>query len=141
MTEAEKIFSRFPDFIREFIYSHGWNELRTVQVEAAKIILKALGIRESGIEVVSCPTCARCKINLIPIAKEVNEKLENCNKKLKVAVMGCVVNGPGEARDADIGIAGGDGCAMLFKKGEIVGKIPEDKIVETLLSEIEKMKG
>ncbi len=112
-----------------------------LEVESAKIILKALGLRDGGIEVVSCPTCARCKINLISIAKEVNERLENCDKKLKVAVMGCVVNGPGEARDADIGIAGGDGCAMLFKKGEIVGKIPEDKIIETLMTEIEKMEG
>ncbi len=112
-----------------------------LEVEAAKIILKSLGLREGGVEVVSCPTCARCKINLIPIAKEVNERLENCDKKIKVAVMGCVVNGPGEARDADIGIAGGEGCAMLFKKGEIVGKIPEDKIIETLMSEIEKMEG
>ena len=112
-----------------------------LEVEAAKIILKSLGLRDNGIEVVSCPTCARCKINLIPIAKEVNARFENCDKKLKVAVMGCVVNGPGEARDADIGIAGGDGCAMLFKKGEIVGKIPEDKIIETLMKEIDKMEG
>lgn len=112
-----------------------------LEVEAAKIILKSLGLREGGIEVVSCPTCARCKINLISISKEVNARLENCDKKLKVAVMGCVVNGPGEARDADIGIAGGDGCAMLFKKGEIVGKIPEDKIIETLMKEIDKMEG
>lgn len=112
-----------------------------LEVEAAKIILKSLGLRDGGIEVVSCPTCARCRINLIPIAKEVNERLENCDKKLKVAVMGCVVNGPGEARDADIGIAGGDGCAMLFKKGEIVGKIPEKNIIETLMKEIDKMEG
>ncbi len=112
-----------------------------LEVEAAKIILKSLGLREGGVEVVSCPTCARCRINLIPIAMEVNARLENCDKKLKVAVMGCVVNGPGEARDADIGIAGGDGCAMLFKKGEIVGKIPEDKIIETLMKEIDKMEG
>ncbi|MBQ7959798.1 MAG: flavodoxin-dependent (E)-4-hydroxy-3-methylbut-2-enyl-diphosphate synthase [Clostridia bacterium] len=110
-----------------------------LEVETAKIILKSLGLVSGGVEVVSCPTCARCKINLIPIAKEVNKRLENCNKDIKVAVMGCVVNGPGEARDADIGIAGGDGCAMLFKKGEIVGKIAEDKIIETLLGEIEKM--
>jgi (E)-4-hydroxy-3-methylbut-2-enyl-diphosphate synthase len=108
-----------------------------LEVEAAKIILKSLGLRDGGIEVVSCPTCARCKINLIPIAKEVNERLENCDKKLKVAVMGCVVNGPGEARDADIGIAGGDGCAMLFKKGEIVKKVAEEDIVDELLKLIE----
>lgn len=112
-----------------------------LEVETAKIILKSLGLRTGGVEVVSCPTCARCRINLIPIAKEVNERLENCNKNIKVAVMGCVVNGPGEAKDADIGIAGGDGCAMLFKKGEIVGKIPEDKIVETLMDEIDKLEG
>lgn len=112
-----------------------------LEVETAKIILKSLGLRTGGVEVVSCPTCARCRINLIPIAKEVNERLENCNKNIKVAVMGCVVNGPGEAKDADIGIAGGDGCAMLFKKGEIVGKIPEDKIIETLMDEVEKMEG
>lgn len=112
-----------------------------LEVETAKIILKSLGLIEGGVEVVSCPTCARCKINLIPIAKEVSDRLEGCGKKLKVAVMGCVVNGPGEAKDADIGIAGGDGCAVLFKKGEIVGKIPEERIVETLLGEIEKMEG
>lgn len=111
------------------------------EVEAARLILKSLGLIKGGVEVVSCPTCARCKINLFPIAKRVNEALENCDKNLKVAVMGCVVNGPGEAKDADIGIAGGDGCAVLFKKGEILGKIPEDKIAETLLSEIEKMEG
>ncbi len=111
------------------------------EVEAGRLILKSLGLMDGGVEVVSCPTCARCKIDLIPIAKRVNEELENCSKNLKVAVMGCVVNGPGEAKDADIGIAGGDGCAVLFKKGEILGKIPEDKIVETLLSEIEKMEG
>ncbi len=111
------------------------------EVDIAKIILKALGLMPQGIEVVSCPTCARCKINLISIAKQVNEALEGESLPIKVAVMGCVVNGPGEAKDADIGIAGGDGCAMLFKKGVIVGKIPEDKIVETLLKEIEEMKG
>lgn len=111
------------------------------EVEAGRMILKSLGLMKKGIEVVSCPTCARCKINLIPIAKKVNEALENIDMDLKVAVMGCVVNGPGEARDADIGIAGGDGCAVLFKKGVPSGKVEEDKIIETLLSEIEKMKG
>lgn len=111
------------------------------EVEAGRLILKSLGLMDGGVEVVSCPTCARCRIDLIPIAKRVNDALENCSKNLKVAVMGCVVNGPGEAKDADIGIAGGDGCAVLFKKGEILGKIPEDKIVEILLGEIEKMEG
>lgn len=109
------------------------------EVETGKLILKALGIGDNGIEVVSCPTCGRTKINLIEIANKVNDSLKNVKKPLKVAVMGCVVNGPGEAKDADIGIAGGDGCAVLFKKGEIIGKIPEEKIVETLVSEIEKM--
>ena len=111
------------------------------EVDIAKTILKSLGLMPQGIEVVSCPTCARCRINLIEIAKRVNEALENVDLPIKVAVMGCVVNGPGEAKDADIGIAGGDGCAMLFKKGVVAGRIPEDKIVETLLEEIEKMKG
>ncbi len=111
------------------------------EVEAGKQILRALGLIKGGIEIVSCPTCARCRINLIPIAKELSKRLENAEGNLKVAVMGCAVNGPGEARDADIGVAGGDGEALLFKKGEIVGKIPEDKIIETLLDEIEKMKG
>ena len=112
-----------------------------LEVETARTILKSLDLLKGGVEVVSCPTCGRCKIDLISIAKEVTERLENCDKNLKVAVMGCVVNGPGEAKDADIGIAGGDGCAVLFKKGEIVGKIPEDEITQTLFDEIEKMEG
>ncbi|MBR5615008.1 MAG: flavodoxin-dependent (E)-4-hydroxy-3-methylbut-2-enyl-diphosphate synthase [Clostridia bacterium] len=111
------------------------------EVDSAKLILKSLGLMEQGIEVVSCPTCARCQIDLIPIAKEISERLENIEGRLKVAVMGCAVNGPGEAKDADIGIAGGRGEALLFKKGEIIGKISEDKIIETLLDEIDKMKG
>lgn len=111
------------------------------EVTAGRQILKSLGLLKDSIEVVSCPTCARCRIDLIPVAKEVTKRLENMRGNLKVAVMGCAVNGPGEARDADIGIAGGKGEALLFKKGEIVGKIPEDRIVETLMEEIEKMKG
>ena len=112
-----------------------------LEVDAAKKILGALGLLKDKIEVVSCPTCARCQINLIPIAKEVTKRLENVKGNLKVAVMGCAVNGPGEARDADIGVAGGKGEALLFKKGEIVGKIPEDKVIDVLMEEIEKMKG
>lgn len=108
------------------------------EVDAGRNILKALGYYD-GIEVVSCPTCARCRINLIDIAKKVNEAVKNINKPLKVAVMGCVVNGPGEAKDADIGIAGGDGCAVMFKHGEIMGKIPENEVIDRLLAEIEKM--
>lgn len=111
------------------------------EVDVAKTILKSLDLMPQGVEVVSCPTCARCRINLIEIAKKVNEALENVDLPIKVAVMGCVVNGPGEAKDADIGIAGGDGCAMLFKRGVVAGRIPEDRVVETLLEEIEKMKG
>lgn len=112
-----------------------------LEVDAGKEILRALGLAKNTISVVSCPTCARCRINLIPIAKEVTNRLRGVEGNLKVAVMGCAVNGPGEARDADIGIAGGVGEALLFKKGEIVCKVPEDKIIETLMEEIEKMKG
>lgn len=108
------------------------------EVKAAKLILKALNLYGDCVNVVSCPTCGRTKIDLIPIANTINSAVENIHKKLKIAVMGCVVNGPGEAADADIGIAGGDGCAVLFRKGRIVRKIPEDKIVETILEEIER---
>ena len=108
------------------------------EVDAGRNILRALGMYE-GIEVVSCPTCARCRINLIDIAKKVNEAVKNIDKPIKVAVMGCVVNGPGEAKDADIGIAGGDKCAVMFKKGEIVGKFSEEEVVDKLINEIEKM--
>lgn len=109
------------------------------EVYAGIDILKALGIRKDGVQIVSCPTCGRTKIDLIRVANEVEEGLKNCRKPLKVAVMGCVVNGPGEAKEADIGIAGGDGCAVLIKKGEIIRKINEKDIVSELLTEIEKM--
>lgn len=107
------------------------------EIKAGKAILKSLGLYSRGAELISCPTCGRTKINLIAIAEKVEKALENVDKPLKVAIMGCAVNGPGEAREADIGIAGGDGCALLFKRGEIIRKIPEDRIVEELLSEIE----
>ena len=94
---------------------------------------------EKTVRVISCPTCGRTKINLIDIANKVTKAVEDIKKDVTVAVMGCVVNGPGEAKDADIGIAGGDNCAVLFKKGEIVGKIPEERIVKTLIDEIKKM--
>ena len=109
------------------------------EVITAKLILKSLGLRKGGIDVVSCPTCGRTNIDLIPLANEVERLAAGYDLDIKVAVMGCVVNGPGEAKDADIGIAGGDGCAVMFKKGEIVRKIDEDKVVKELLSEIEKM--
>ena len=109
------------------------------EVYAGHDILKALGLKSDSVQIVSCPTCGRTKIDLISVANEVENALRDCTKKIKVAVMGCVVNGPGEAREADIGIAGGDGCAMLFKKGEILRKIDEKDIVKELLAEIEKL--
>ncbi len=108
------------------------------EVDAGHDILRAIGL-EKGVQIVSCPTCGRTKIDLIKIAAEVECALKNVKKDIKVAVMGCVVNGPGEAADADIGIAGGDKCAVLFKKGEIICKIPENEIVNRLVSEIDKM--
>ena len=107
------------------------------EIYAAKDILKCLGLR-GGPELVACPTCGRTRIDLVKTAKEVEAALANVEKDIKVAVMGCVVNGPGEAREADIGIAGGDGCAVLFKKGQILRKIPESEIVSELMKEIEK---
>ncbi len=109
------------------------------EIKAGKTILKSLGLYNRGAELISCPTCGRTRINLIKIAEEVERALENIDKPIKVAVMGCAVNGPGEAREADIGIAGGDGCALLFRHGEIIRKIPEDRIVEELLEEIKKL--
>ncbi len=108
------------------------------EVAAGKNILKAMGLRK-GPEIVACPTCGRTKISLIDLAKEVEKRLENCDKDIKVAVMGCIVNGPGEAREADIGIAGGDGEALLFRKGEIIRKVPENEAVDVLMKEIESM--
>lgn len=109
------------------------------EIAAGMDILKALNLRQEGIQFVSCPTCGRTKIDLIAIADEVERRLAHCKKPIKVAVMGCVVNGPGEAREADIGIAGGDGVGLLFKKGEIVRKIPEDKLVDELVREVEAL--
>lgn len=109
------------------------------EVRAAKEILRACGLYKKGIEFISCPTCGRTEINLIAIAEKVEQALEGMNVPLKVAIMGCAVNGPGEARDADIGIAGGKDGAMLFRKGEVIRKIPEESIVEELIMEIRKM--
>ena len=109
------------------------------EVNAAFDILKALDMREEGVQFVSCPTCGRTRIDLVGIANEVEERLRGCKKNIKVAVMGCVVNGPGEAKEADIGIAGGEGCGLVFKKGEILYKVDEDKLVDALMDEIEKM--
>lgn len=108
------------------------------EIYAARDILKALDIEKGGVQFVSCPTCGRTKIDLISLANEVQERLKDCKKDIKVAVMGCIVNGPGEAREADYGIAGGDGNGLVFKKGEILYKVPEEKLVDALIEEIEK---
>ena len=109
------------------------------EIKVAKEMLIALGLRKQGMTFVSCPTCGRTQINLIKIAEEVEKRLENCDKNIKVAVMGCVVNGPGEAREADIGIAGGNGEGLIFKKGEIIKKVKEDELIQELMKEIEKL--
>ena len=109
------------------------------EVYAGFDILKACGLKTDTPSLVSCPTCGRTKIDLISLANEVEEKLRSVHKPIKVAVMGCVVNGPGEAREADIGIAGGDGCGLIFSHGEVLRKVPEDRIVEELMAEIEKL--
>lgn len=109
------------------------------EIKVGREILKTFGYIKSGVEFVSCPTCGRTSIDLIKIANEVEQKLENCNKNIKVAVMGCVVNGPGEAREADIGIAGGKGEGLIFKKGEIIKKVKEEYLVDELIKEINNM--
>lgn len=107
------------------------------EIKAAKEILKSLDLRKFGVEFISCPTCGRTQIDLISIANEVEKKCSKLNKSVKVAVMGCVVNGPGEAKEADIGIAGGKGEGLLFKKGEIIRKVPENQLIDELMKEIE----
>ena len=109
------------------------------EIKAAKEILKSLELRKFGVEFVSCPTCGRTQIDLVSIASQVEEKCRKINKNIKVAVMGCVVNGPGEAREADIGIAGGKGEGLIFKKGEIIKKVPENELIDALMAEIEKL--
>lgn len=109
------------------------------EVYAAKDILKAAGLRKEGVNIISCPTCGRTQIDLIGLVNQVDEALQNCEKPITVAVMGCVVNGPGEAREADIGIAGGDGCGMLFEKGVQTVKLPYDELLPALLKRIEEL--
>ncbi len=106
------------------------------EVKSAKRILKTLGLRKGGVEVVSCPTCGRTRIDLIGLANQVESMVQDIPLDIKVAVMGCVVNGPGEAKEADIGIAGGVGVGLLIKKGEIVRKVPEDQLLDTLRQEL-----
>lgn len=109
------------------------------EVRAAKQILSAAGVRRFGPNLISCPTCGRTKYDMIPIAREVERRLEGCEKNITVAVMGCVVNGPGEAAAADVGIAGGKGEGLVFRRGKILYKVPEDKLVDALMNEIEKL--
>lgn len=106
------------------------------EIKSAKLILKTLGLRKGGVEVISCPTCGRTQIDLIKLANEVENLVQEIDLDIKVAVMGCVVNGPGEAKEADIGIAGGIGEGLLIKKGEIIKKVPEEKLLETLREEL-----
>ena len=109
------------------------------EVYAAKDILKAAGLRKEGVNIISCPTCGRTQIDLIGLVNKVDEALKDCQKPITVAVMGCIVNGPGEAREADIGIAGGDGCGMLFEKGQQICKLPYEELLPALLKRIEAM--
>lgn len=109
------------------------------EVRVAKQILKSVGLLEEGINIVACPTCGRTEIDLIGIAKEVEKRCAAINKDIKVAVMGCVVNGPGEAKEADIGLAGGKGVGIIFKKGELLRKVPEAELIEALMDEIDKL--
>ena len=109
------------------------------EIAAAKDILKAAGLRKEGVNLIACPTCGRTKIDLIAIADEVEHRLEGCTKPITVAVMGCAVNGPGEASAADVGIAGGDGEGLLFRKGQVLRKVPQEHLVDALMDEIEKL--
>jgi (E)-4-hydroxy-3-methylbut-2-enyl-diphosphate synthase len=111
------------------------------EVRAAYAILRTLRLRERGVEIISCPTCGRCGIDLFSAVERVEEMLSTVTRPLKVAVMGCVVNGPGEAREADVGVAGGQGQGVLFKKGKLVRKLREEEIVEVLVAEVRDMAG
>ena len=109
------------------------------EVQACWMLLAALDLRRRGPEMISCPTCGRCQVNLIDLAKQVEGRLAGVRRPLKVAVMGCVVNGPGEAADADIGVACGDGAGVVFAQGNVVRKVDEKDIVDALMEEIEKL--
>ena len=106
-------------------------------MEVGKTILSSLGLRSYGATMISCPTCGRCRVNLFDMADIVEERLKAIKAPIRVAVMGCVVNGPGEAREADFGIAGGDGRGIVFRKGEIIKTVPEAELVDALFEEIE----
>ena len=109
------------------------------EVYAAKAILKAAGLRRDGVNIIACPTCGRTRIDLIGLASRVEDALKDCKKPITVAVMGCVVNGPGEAREADVGVAGGEDCGMLFVKGQIVKKLPYDELLPALLEYVDRL--
>ena len=109
------------------------------EIYAARKILRAAGLRKEGVNLIACPTCGRTRIDLIPMAEEVERRLANCKKNITVAVMGCAVNGPGEAAAADAGIAGGDGEGIVFRKGKILYKVPQERLVDALMEEIEKL--
>ncbi len=109
------------------------------EVRVGKQILTSLGLRQGGIELISCPTCGRCRINLVEIARAVEAQLPDTKESLKVAVMGCTVNGPGEAREADVGIAGGRGRGMLFRHGQLLRRVPEESLVEALIMEVKQV--
>ena len=109
------------------------------EVTAAKKILQAAGIRRTEPDLIACPTCGRTQYDMLPIAREVERRLKDCHKPITVAVMGCVVNGPGEAAAADVGIAGGRGEGLLFAKGKILRKVPQEQLVDELFREIEKL--
>ncbi len=109
------------------------------EVRVGYEILKSLGLRQRGVNFVSCPTCGRCQINLIKVAEDVERRLQGVNKQITVAVMGCAVNGPGEAREADVGIAGGKGEGLVFRHGEVIRKVPEDQLADALMEEISKL--
>lgn len=111
------------------------------EIRSAKLILRTLGLRKGGVTVVSCPTCGRTQIDLIGLAGQVEQMVQDMDLDVKVAVMGCVVNGPGEAAEADIGIAGGKGVGLLIKKGEVIATLPEDQLLGALKAELEKMQG
>ena len=108
------------------------------EIRSARIILRTLGLRKGGVEVVSCPTCGRTRINIIELANKVETMVQGIDKELKVAVMGCAVNGPGEAKEADLGVAGGDGEGLIFRKGQIVKKVREDELLNALKEELDK---
>ncbi|MFH0789455.1 MAG: flavodoxin-dependent (E)-4-hydroxy-3-methylbut-2-enyl-diphosphate synthase [Pseudomonadota bacterium] len=127
------LYQGIGDTLRVSLTAHPREEIRV-----AYEILRALGLRKRGIEIISCPTCGRCQIDLLPLVKKVEKAVQPYTKPLKVAIMGCVVNGPGEAREADIGIAGGKGLGLLFAKGKMVRKVAEKDLLESLLQEIKK---